>query len=153
MLDSLNRMIEQREAGEPLDPTFEQFMESFGDFFPGNPKNLDELLEQFAAQMAAVQAALDSMSPGQRAQLQALANSLFEDIDLRWQLDRLTENLRKAVPGGGLGQELPLQRVRPHGSGRRRLSRPAPRARWTNSSSSCARRRRPERWPKSTLTR
>jgi uncharacterized protein with von Willebrand factor type A (vWA) domain len=104
MLDSLNRMIEQREADEPLDPTFEQFMERFGDFFPGNPKNLDELLEQFAAQMAAVQAALDSMSPGQRAQLQELANSLFEDLDLRWQLDRLTDNLRKAVPGAGWGK-------------------------------------------------
>ena len=45
----LNRMLEQREAGEPIDPTFEQFMEQFGDMFPGNPKTLDELLEQLAA--------------------------------------------------------------------------------------------------------
>ena len=79
-------------------------MESFGDFFPGNPQTLDELLEQFAAQMAAVQAALDSMSPEQRAQLQALAASLFEDMDLRWQMDRLAENLRQAVPGAGWGR-------------------------------------------------
>ncbi len=104
MLDALNRMIEQREAGEALDPSFEQFMENFGDFFPGHPQTLDELLEQFAAQMAAVQAALDSLSPGQRAQLQALADSLFEDLDLRWQIDRLAENLRKAVPGAGWGK-------------------------------------------------
>ncbi|MHB8680833.1 MAG: vWA domain-containing protein [Acidimicrobiales bacterium] len=104
MLDALNRMIEQRESGEALDPTFEQFMESYGDFFPGNPQNLDELLEQFAAQMAAVQAALDSLSPDQRAQLQALANSLFEDMDLRWQVDRLAENLRRAVPDAGWGR-------------------------------------------------
>ena len=104
MLDALNRMIEQREQGEALDPSFESFMESFGDFFPGNPQTLDELLEQFAAQMAAVQAALDSMSPEQRAQLQALAESLFEDLDLRWQMDRLAENLRKAVPGAGWGR-------------------------------------------------
>ena len=34
MFDALNRMIEQREAGEPLDPTFAQFMERFGDFSP-----------------------------------------------------------------------------------------------------------------------
>ena len=79
-------------------------MEPFGDFFPGNPQTLDELLEQFAAQMAAVQAALDSMSPEQRAQLQALAESLFEDMDLRWQMDRLAENLRQAVPGAGWGR-------------------------------------------------
>ncbi|HUY22674.1 MAG TPA: VWA domain-containing protein [Acidimicrobiales bacterium] len=104
MLDSLNRMIEQREQGQEIDPSFESFMDRFGDFFPGNPQNLDELLEQFAAQMAAVQAALDSMSPEQRAQLQALADSLFEDLDLRWQVDRLSENLQRAVPGAGWGR-------------------------------------------------
>ncbi|HML00253.1 MAG TPA: hypothetical protein VK428_08700, partial [Acidimicrobiales bacterium] len=104
MLDALNRMIEQRDRGEELDPSFEQFMESFGDFFPGNPQSLDELLEQFAAQMAAVQAALDSLSPEQRAQLQALAESLFEDMDLRWQVERLADNLRRAVPDAGWGR-------------------------------------------------
>jgi uncharacterized protein with von Willebrand factor type A (vWA) domain len=104
MLDALNRMIEQRERGEELDPSFEDFTQRFGEFFPGNPRNLDELLEQFAAQMAAVQAVLDSMSPEQRAQLQALAESLFEDLDLRWQVDRLADNLRRAVPGAGWGR-------------------------------------------------
>jgi uncharacterized protein with von Willebrand factor type A (vWA) domain len=104
MLDALNRMMEQRAAGEEIDPSFEDFMQQFGDFFPGNPQTLDELLEQFAAQMAAAQAILDSMSPEQRAQLQALAESLFEDLDLRWQVDRLAENLRRAVPGAGWGR-------------------------------------------------
>ena len=104
MLDALNRMIEQREAGDALDPSFEDFMSRFGDFFPANPRTLDELLEQFAAQMAAVQAALDSMSPEQRAQLEALAQSLFEDLDLRWQVDRLARNLQQAVPGAGWGR-------------------------------------------------
>ena len=115
MLDALNRMIEQREQGEDLDPSFESFMESFGDFFPGNPQTLDELLEQFAAQMAAVQAALDSMSPEQRAQLQALAESLFDDLDLRWQVDRLAENLRKAVPGAGWGRRYQFRGSDPMG--------------------------------------
>jgi uncharacterized protein with von Willebrand factor type A (vWA) domain len=115
MLDALNRMIEQREQGEALDPSFEAFIESFGDFFPGNPQTLDELLEQFAAQMAAVQAALDSMSPEQRAQLQALADSLFEDLDLRWQVDRLAENLRRAVPGAGWGRRYEFRGSDPMG--------------------------------------
>ncbi len=104
MLDALNRMIEKRQRGEELDPSFEQFMESFGDFFPDNPQTLDELLQQFAAQMAAVQAALDSLSADQRAQLQALAQSLFEDMDLRWQVERLADNLRRAVPDAGWGR-------------------------------------------------
>ncbi|HXX89981.1 MAG TPA: hypothetical protein VEI83_07150 [Acidimicrobiales bacterium] len=115
MMDALNRMIEQREAGEPLDPSFEQFMESFGDFFPGNPQTLDELLEQFAAQMAAVQAVLDSMSPEQRAQLQALADALFEDMDLRWQVDRLADNLRRAMPDAGWGRRYGFQGQDPMG--------------------------------------
>jgi uncharacterized protein with von Willebrand factor type A (vWA) domain len=104
MFDALNRMIEQRERGEVLDPSFEQFMDQFGDFFPDNPQNLDELLASLAAQIAAAQAMLDSMSPEQRAQLQALAESLFEDMDLRWQVDRLADNLRKAMPDAGWGR-------------------------------------------------
>ena len=146
-------MIEQREQGEPLDPSFEDFMEQFGDFFPGNPQTLDELLEQFAAQMAAVQAALDSMTPEQRAQLQALAESLFEDLDLRWQVDRLAENLRRAVPDAGWGRRYRFSGIGPHGPGRRGGRRRAGSARWTSSSSSCARRRRPGHWPRSTSTR
>ena len=76
-------------------------MEQFGDFFPGNPQTLDELLEQMAEQMAAMQAMLNSMTPEQRAQLQGLANQLLEDMDLRWQVDRLSNNLRGAFPGAG----------------------------------------------------
>ena len=64
-------MLEQRERGE--DPGFEEFMEQFGDFFPENPQTLDELLEQMAQRMAAMQAMLNSMTPEQRAQLQQLS--------------------------------------------------------------------------------
>ena len=99
--DALNRMIEQREAGEAIDPGFESFMEQFGDLFPGDPKDLDELLEQLAARMAAAQAMWNSMSPEQRAQLQGLAESLLEDMDLRWQVDRLAQNLQQAFPDAG----------------------------------------------------
>src|SRR5579872_7466749 len=115
MMDALNRMMEQRARGEDLDPSFESFMEQFGDFFPGNPQTLDELLEQFAAQMAAVQAVLDSMTPEQRAQLQALAESLFEDLDLRWQVERLADNLQRAVPGAGWGKRYRFSGTDPMG--------------------------------------
>ena len=99
--DALNRMVEQREAGEEIDPSFESFMEQFGDLFPGDPKDLDELLELLAARMAAAQAMWNSMSPEQRAQLQGLAESLLEDMDLRWQVDRLSQNLQRAFPEAG----------------------------------------------------
>src|SRR5262249_51891923 len=49
MLAELNQMLEQRERGE--EPDFEGFMSRYGDFFPGNPQTLDELLEQMAQSM------------------------------------------------------------------------------------------------------
>ena len=57
MMASLNEMIQRQQRGE--DPQFEQFMEKFGDFFPENPQNLDELLQQMAQRMAAMQAMLN----------------------------------------------------------------------------------------------
>src|SRR5918995_1701036 len=99
MLSELNHMLEQRERGE--EPDFQGFMDRYGDFFPENPQNLDELLEAMAARMAAMQAMLNSMTPEQRAQLQGLAEQLLEDMDLRWQVDQLASNLRNAFPGAG----------------------------------------------------
>src|SRR5881227_738058 len=99
MLSALNQMLEQRANGQ--EPDFESFMQQFGDFFPGNPQSLDELLEQMAEQMAAMQAMLNSMTPEQRAQLQGLAQQLLEDMDLRWQVDQLSDHLRQAFPQAG----------------------------------------------------
>ena len=96
MMSELNHMLEQREAGE--EPDFDGFMERYGDFFPQNPRTLDELLEQMAQSMAQMQQLMNSMSPEQRAQLQALAESLMEDMDLRWQVDQLSRNLQQAFP-------------------------------------------------------
>src|SRR5438552_4283251 len=96
MLAELNHMLEQRERGE--EPDFEGFMEKYGDFFPGNPQTLDELLEQMAQSMAQMQQLMNSMTPEQRAQLQGLAQSLLEDLDLRWQVDELARNLQNAFP-------------------------------------------------------
>ncbi|HVA75774.1 MAG TPA: hypothetical protein VNF71_14545 [Acidimicrobiales bacterium] len=101
MFNELNRMLETRAAGGDTDRMFADFMERFGDMFPGNPQSLDELLEQMARQMAAMQQMLNSMTPEQRAQLQQLADSLLEDMDLRWQVERLGGNLRQAFPSMG----------------------------------------------------
>src|SRR3954452_19476883 len=94
-------MLEMREEGRDTSQAFEQFMQQFGDFFPGNPEPLDELLEQMAQQMAAMQNLLNSMTPEQRAQLQGLADQLRQDMDLRWQVERLSANLQSAFPQAG----------------------------------------------------
>lgn len=107
MLAELNHMLEQRERGE--EPDFQGFMQRYGDFFPGNPQTLDELLEQMARSMAQMQQLLNSMTPEQRAQLQELANALLDDMDLRWQVEQLGQNLRNAFPQMGWGQRMPFR--------------------------------------------
>jgi uncharacterized protein with von Willebrand factor type A (vWA) domain len=99
MMAELNHMLDQRANGE--EPDFAGFMDRFGDFFPENPETLDELLEAMAARMAAMQAMLNSMTPEQRAQLQALSDQLLEDMDLRWQADQLGRSLQQLFPDAG----------------------------------------------------
>ncbi len=107
MLAELNQMLGQRERGE--EPDFDGFMERYGDFFPDNPKNLDELLEQMARSMAQMQSMLNSMTPEQRAQMQGLAQSLLDDMDLRWQVDELARNLQQAFPEMPWNQQMNFQ--------------------------------------------
>ncbi len=115
MIAGLNEMLEKRERGE--DPEFEKFMEEFGDFFPENPQTLDELLEQMARRMAAMQAMLNSMTPEQRAQLQQLSDQLLEDMDLRWQMSQLGQNLQSMFPQMGWGQGYEFEGSDPMGMG------------------------------------
>ncbi|HEY3238259.1 MAG TPA: hypothetical protein VGL92_01750 [Acidimicrobiia bacterium] len=99
MLAELNAMLAAREAGE--EPDFAGFMERHGQFFPGNPQSLDELLEQMARSMAQMRALLNSMTPDQRRQLQELAEALMADLDLAWQMDELGRHLEGAFPDLG----------------------------------------------------
>ena len=115
MLAELNEMIRRRDRGE--DPRFEEFMTRFGDMFDGNPQNLDELLEQIAARMAAMQAMLNSMSPEQRAQLASLSQQLLDDMDLQWELDQLGASLASAFPDMNWGSEYGFRGDDPLGLG------------------------------------
>jgi uncharacterized protein with von Willebrand factor type A (vWA) domain len=103
MMAALNEMIEKREQGE--DPEFEKFMEQFGDFFPENPETLDELLENMAQRMQAMQDFMNSLTPEQRSQLQQLSDQLMEDMDLNWQMQQLGQKLSQMFPQPGNGQQ------------------------------------------------
>jgi uncharacterized protein with von Willebrand factor type A (vWA) domain len=102
MMADLNQMLEKRERGE--DPGFEAFMEKHGEFFPENPQTLDELLENMAQRMAAMQRMMNSMTPEQRAQMKELSDQLMEDMDLQFQMDQLGQNLQSLYPQMGWGQ-------------------------------------------------
>jgi uncharacterized protein with von Willebrand factor type A (vWA) domain len=117
MFSSLNELMEKRQRGEDTPEDFQEFKDKFGDFFPGDPQTLDELMEQMAQQMAAAQQMLNSMSPEQRAQLQALSDQLLEDMDLRWQIEQLGQNLQQAFPQMGWGQGYGFEGDQPVGMG------------------------------------
>ena len=96
-MDALSRMLEQRERGEDLDPTFEEFMAQYGDMF-GPADSLDELLEKLAKRIAAAQAMLDSLCLGAARPAERLAQSLLEDMDLNAAGEPTLSNLRRAFP-------------------------------------------------------
>ncbi len=95
MVQDLNQMLEDRLQGR--EPKFDEFMEKYGDMFPG-VNNLDELLEQMQQRMAAMQALMDSMSPEMRDQLQQMMDNLIGDDRLRADLARLALNLQQMFP-------------------------------------------------------
>lgn len=115
MMAALNEMINRRERGE--DPEFEKFMQKFGDFFPENPKNLDELLEVMAKRMANAQAMLNSMTPEQRDQMRQLSEKLLEDMDLRWQMNELAQKLQAMFPQHGWDSKQEFKGEDPMGFG------------------------------------
>jgi uncharacterized protein with von Willebrand factor type A (vWA) domain len=91
-------MIEANDRGQHRQQDFDAFMQRFGDFFPDNPRTLDELLEGMARRMAAMSRLMASLSPEQRAELEALAREVLQDMDLAFQVDRLAGSLSDLFP-------------------------------------------------------
>jgi uncharacterized protein with von Willebrand factor type A (vWA) domain len=116
MMAALNEMLEKHQRGE-ADTGFDEFMEEFGDFFPENPQNVDELLAQMAQRMAAMQAMMNSMTPEQRAQLQELSDQLMGDMDLQWQMQQLSGNLQQMFPQMQWNQSYDFEGQDPMGFG------------------------------------
>ena len=101
MLADLNQMLEQREEGD--EPDFAGFMERYGDMFPGNPQSLDELLEQMAASMAAMQRLLNSMTPEQRGPAAAAERAAARGHGPALADGRARAQPAERVPADGLG--------------------------------------------------
>ncbi|KQU46737.1 hypothetical protein ASG84_09620 [Rhodococcus sp. Leaf278] len=99
MLKDLNELLDAHNKGEDTDEQFDEFMNKHGQHFPENPKNVDELLDSLAERAAAAQRLRNSLSPEQRAELDALAQQAFGDSNLLNQLDQLDQNLQQARPG------------------------------------------------------
>jgi uncharacterized protein with von Willebrand factor type A (vWA) domain len=97
MMDALSSMIEQDRRGEDLDPTFDEFMEKFGDYFPG-AQNLEDVVRAMAERAAAAEAMFNSLSAQQQGELRNLFSQMMENMELNFSMNRLVSNLRMATP-------------------------------------------------------
>ncbi len=105
MLAELNELLAARAANggdpPPDEPErFAAFKQRHADLLPGDPDDLDELLAELARRALAAQQLLQSLDSEQRAQLQALADQAFGDVELSFQLDQLGRNVSAAFPQG-----------------------------------------------------
>jgi uncharacterized protein with von Willebrand factor type A (vWA) domain len=99
MLNDLNELLDKHARGEDTQQDFQEFMDKHGEFFPENPRNVDELLDSLAKRAAAAQRFRNSLSPEQRAELDALAQQAFGSPALMQALNRLDSHLQAARPG------------------------------------------------------
>ncbi|MFE9746533.1 VWA domain-containing protein [Saccharothrix saharensis] len=99
MLGDLNDLLAAHAAGEDTAERFERFMREHGEFFPENPKSVDELIDALAARSAAAQRTMNSMSEQQRQELSALSQQAFGDSGVGAQLSQLDALLQGLRPG------------------------------------------------------
>ncbi|HEY6057928.1 MAG TPA: hypothetical protein VIV06_07835, partial [Candidatus Limnocylindrales bacterium] len=111
MIRDLNKLLAEKLAGG--DPDASDLLARHGRFFPG-ATTLDDIVEQLADRMAAMQSLLQSMSPEQRAELQSTMDALLRDDRLRWDLAQLAANIDQLLPGG-LGERYRFRGSEPLG--------------------------------------
>ncbi len=99
MLNDLNELLDKHSRGQDTPQDFQDFMAKHGRHFPENPRNVEELLDSLAKRAAAAQRFRNSLSPEQRAELDALAQQAFGSPQLMDSLSRLDSHLRAARPG------------------------------------------------------
>jgi uncharacterized protein with von Willebrand factor type A (vWA) domain len=98
MLGDLNEMLAADARGEHTQADFDQFMSRYGDLFPDNPQNLEELLDSLISRMAAAERLLRSLSDEQREELANLMANALDDAGLAAEMARLADSLRARRP-------------------------------------------------------
>jgi uncharacterized protein with von Willebrand factor type A (vWA) domain len=117
MLADLNELLEADARGEDTQEPFDRFMQRYGDFFPENPRNLEELVDSLARRAAAASRLMASLSPEQRAELASLAQAALGDLGLEYELDRLGQSLRQRRPDLPWGERANMSGDQPLGLG------------------------------------
>ncbi|MEO3822441.1 hypothetical protein [Actinomadura sp. B10D3] len=117
MMAALNEMLERDARGEHTQEDFDRFMQQYGDMFPDDPQNLEELVDSLARRAAAMDRLLASLSPEQRAELAGLMEQAMQDAGLAMEMTRLGDALRARRPDLGWGQSEQMTGEDPLGMG------------------------------------
>jgi uncharacterized protein with von Willebrand factor type A (vWA) domain len=97
MVRDLNAMIREKLAGG--EPDASEFLQRHGRFFPG-ARTFDDVIDQLARRMAAMQSLMRSLTPEQHAELQSMMDALLRDDRLLIDLGQLAANMDRLLPGG-----------------------------------------------------
>jgi uncharacterized protein with von Willebrand factor type A (vWA) domain len=98
MMADLNQMLEADARGEHTQADFDGFMDRYGDMFPENPANLEELVDSLVRRATAAQRLLGSLTDQQRDELAALMEQTLQDAGLAAEMSRLSDALRARRP-------------------------------------------------------
>jgi uncharacterized protein with von Willebrand factor type A (vWA) domain len=98
MLADLNTMLEADARGTYQTSDFDRFMDKYGDLFPDNPTDLEQLVDSLMRRMAAAERLLASMSAEQREELAQLMAQVLDDAGLATEMARLADALRARRP-------------------------------------------------------
>jgi uncharacterized protein with von Willebrand factor type A (vWA) domain len=98
MLADLNQMLEADTRGQHTQADFDSFMDRYGEMFPENPRDLEELVDSLVRRATAAQRLLGSLTDGQRDELAALMEQTLQDAGLAAEMSRLSDTLRARRP-------------------------------------------------------
>jgi uncharacterized protein with von Willebrand factor type A (vWA) domain len=104
MLSQLTRMLNNDARGEHTQEDFDRFMAEFGDMFPENPQDLEELVDSLTRRMMAAERLLASLSDEQREELAGLMAQAMEDAGLAAEMAGLADALQARRPELGRPQ-------------------------------------------------
>ena len=104
MLADLRAMLDADSRGEHTPEDFDRFMAEYGDMFPDNPRNLEELVDSLVRRMMAAERLLASLSDEQREELANLMAQALEDAGLAAEMAALGDALMSRRPELGRSQ-------------------------------------------------
>ena len=104
MLADLRAMLDADSRGEHTPEDFDRFMAEYGDMFPDNPRNLEELVDSLVRRMMAAERLLASLSDEQREELANLMAQALDDAGLAAEMAALGDALMSRRPELGRSQ-------------------------------------------------